>query len=59
MLAIPGTGDPGHLAANVAAAALRFGPGELARLSAWPATPATPAIPATPVSPGAGGISPS
>ena len=36
VLAIPGTGDPGHLAANVAAAALRFSPGELARLSAWP-----------------------
>ena len=33
LLAIPGTGDPGHLAANVAAAALRFSPGELARLS--------------------------
>ena len=32
-LAIPGTGDPGHLDANVAAAGLRLSPGELARLS--------------------------
>ncbi len=39
VLAIPGTGDPGHLAANVAAAALRLRPGELARLSAWPGHP--------------------
>ena len=36
VLAIPGTGDPGHLAANVAAAAMAFSPGELARLSPWP-----------------------
>ena len=36
VLAIPGTGDPGHLAANVAAAAMALSPGELARLSAWP-----------------------
>jgi len=35
VLAIPGTGDPGHLAANVAAAALRLSPGEVDRLSAW------------------------
>jgi aryl-alcohol dehydrogenase-like predicted oxidoreductase len=42
VLAIPGTGDPGHLAANVAAAALRFSPGELARLSAWPGHPGHP-----------------
>ena len=33
VLAIPGTGDPGHLAANVAAAAMVLSPGELARLS--------------------------
>jgi aryl-alcohol dehydrogenase-like predicted oxidoreductase len=39
VLAIPGTGDPGHLAANVAAAALRLSPGELARLSSWPGRP--------------------
>jgi pyridoxine 4-dehydrogenase len=32
VLAIPGTGDPEHLAANVAAAALRLSPGEIARL---------------------------
>jgi len=32
VLAIPGTGDPGHLAANVAAAVLRLSPGEMARL---------------------------
>ena len=34
VLAIPGTGNPEHLAANVAAAALRLSPGELARLEA-------------------------
>jgi len=50
VLAIPGTGDPGHLAANVAAAALRFSPGELARLSAWPGHSGEP---------GAGRVSPS
>ncbi|WP_318205154.1 aldo/keto reductase [Streptomyces sp. SCL15-4] len=33
VLAIPGTGDPGHLADNVAAGALRFTDGELARLA--------------------------
>ena len=33
MLAIPGTGDPGHLAENVAAAALRLSPDEMARLT--------------------------
>jgi pyridoxine 4-dehydrogenase len=32
VLAIPGTGQPGHLAENVAAAALRLSPDELARL---------------------------
>ena len=32
VLAIPGTGDPGHLADNVAAGALRLSPDELARL---------------------------
>ena len=32
VLAIPGTGNPDHLAANVAAAALRLSPGEMARL---------------------------
>jgi pyridoxine 4-dehydrogenase len=34
VLAIPGTGNPEHLAANVAAAALRLSPGEMARLEA-------------------------
>jgi aryl-alcohol dehydrogenase-like predicted oxidoreductase len=34
VLAIPGTGNPEHLAANVAAAALPLSPGELARLEA-------------------------
>ena len=34
VLAIPGTGNPDHLAANVAAAALRLSPGEIARLEA-------------------------
>ena len=34
VLAIPGTGNPDHLAANVAAAALRLSPGEMARLEA-------------------------
>jgi pyridoxine 4-dehydrogenase len=33
VLAIPGTGQPGHLAENVAAAALRLSPGELALLA--------------------------
>jgi hypothetical protein len=33
MLVIPGTGDPAHLAANVAAAALRLTAGEAARLT--------------------------
>jgi len=33
VLAIPGTGDPDHLAANVAAGALRFSEGELAVLN--------------------------
>jgi pyridoxine 4-dehydrogenase len=32
VLAIPGTADPGHLAENVAAGALRLSPDELARL---------------------------
>ena len=32
VLAIPGTSDPGHLAENVAAGALRLSPDELARL---------------------------
>ena len=32
VLAIPGTGNPDHLDANVAAAALRLSPGEMARL---------------------------
>jgi aryl-alcohol dehydrogenase-like predicted oxidoreductase len=32
VLAIPGTGNPDHLAANVAAAALRLSPAEMARL---------------------------
>jgi pyridoxine 4-dehydrogenase len=34
LLAIPGTGDPGHLAENVAAAALRLTADDMARLSA-------------------------
>jgi pyridoxine 4-dehydrogenase len=33
VLAIPGTGDPGHLAANVAAGALRLTPDEMGRLT--------------------------
>jgi pyridoxine 4-dehydrogenase len=32
VLAIPGTGNPDHLVANIAAGALRFSPAELARL---------------------------
>jgi aryl-alcohol dehydrogenase-like predicted oxidoreductase len=32
--AIPGTSDPGHLADNIAAGALRLTPGDLARLDA-------------------------
>jgi aryl-alcohol dehydrogenase-like predicted oxidoreductase len=36
MLAIPGTGDPAHLAANVAAAALRLTADEVARLTSLP-----------------------
>jgi aryl-alcohol dehydrogenase-like predicted oxidoreductase len=34
VLAIPGTGNPDHLVANVAAGALRLSPGELAQLDA-------------------------
>ena len=34
VLAIPGTGDPAHLAENVAAGALRLSPDEMARLGA-------------------------
>ncbi|HMD94502.1 MAG TPA: aldo/keto reductase [Trebonia sp.] len=33
VLVIPGTGDPAHLAANVAATALRFSADEMARLT--------------------------
>ncbi len=33
VLAIPGTGDPDHLADNVAAAALRLSAGEMSRLA--------------------------
>jgi aryl-alcohol dehydrogenase-like predicted oxidoreductase len=33
VLAIPGTGDPGHLTENVAAAALRLSPDEMTRLT--------------------------
>jgi aryl-alcohol dehydrogenase-like predicted oxidoreductase len=33
VLAIPGTGDPGHLAENVTAGALRLSPGDMARLT--------------------------
>jgi pyridoxine 4-dehydrogenase len=32
VLAIPGTGNPDHLAANVAASGLRLSPGEVSRL---------------------------
>lgn len=32
VLAIPGTGDPGHLVENIAAGALRLSAGDLARL---------------------------
>ena len=39
MLAIPGTGDPQHLEANVAAGALRLEAEEMTRLGAWQATP--------------------
>lgn len=34
VLVIPGTSDPGHLAGNIAAGALRLTPGDLARLDA-------------------------
>jgi aryl-alcohol dehydrogenase-like predicted oxidoreductase len=34
VLAIPGTGDPGHLTENVAAAAVQLTPGDMAQLSA-------------------------
>jgi aryl-alcohol dehydrogenase-like predicted oxidoreductase len=34
VLAIPGPGNPDHLAANVAPVALRLSPGEMARLEA-------------------------
>ncbi|AXG78214.1 aldo/keto reductase [Streptomyces paludis] len=36
VLAIPGTGDPGHLVENIAAGALRLSPDELARLQPPP-----------------------
>jgi len=36
VLAIPGTGNPDHLEANVAAGALRLAPEEMARLDGWP-----------------------
>ncbi|MFG2335300.1 oxidoreductase [Streptomyces yangpuensis] len=39
VLAIPGTGDPAHLAANVAAGALRLSPAELALLDSVHARP--------------------
>jgi len=39
VLAIPGTGNPEHLKANVAAGALRLTAEEMARLGAWEATP--------------------
>jgi pyridoxine 4-dehydrogenase len=39
VLAIPGTGDPQHLEANVAAGALRLEAEEMTRLGAWQATP--------------------
>jgi aryl-alcohol dehydrogenase-like predicted oxidoreductase len=34
VLAIPGTGDPGHLTENAAAAAVQLTPGDMAQLSA-------------------------
>jgi pyridoxine 4-dehydrogenase len=40
MLAIPGTGNPAHLAANVAAGSLRLTPDEMARLGSLTADPA-------------------
>jgi diketogulonate reductase-like aldo/keto reductase len=36
VLAIPGTGNPDHLTANVAAAALRLTPDEMTRLESLP-----------------------
>jgi diketogulonate reductase-like aldo/keto reductase len=36
VLAIPGTGDPDHLTANVAAAALRLSPDEMTGLESLP-----------------------
>jgi pyridoxine 4-dehydrogenase len=35
VLAIPGTGNPDHLIANVAAAGLRLSPDEMTLLSTW------------------------
>ncbi len=40
VLAIPGTGNPGHLAANVAAGALRLTPEQMTRLGSLPGGPA-------------------
>jgi pyridoxine 4-dehydrogenase len=40
VLAIPGTGSPDHLTANVAAGALRLTPGEMSRLQSLDADPA-------------------
>jgi pyridoxine 4-dehydrogenase len=45
VLVIPGTSDPAHLEANVAAGEMRLTPGELALLD----SPGTPAGPATSV----------
>jgi pyridoxine 4-dehydrogenase len=47
VLAIPGTRDPAHLAANIEAGTLRLSAGELARLSGQPAT--SPAVSTPPV----------
>ncbi|MFI2414473.1 oxidoreductase [Streptomyces sp. NPDC018947] len=47
VLAIPGTGDPDHLAENVAAGALRLTDEELSRLDALGAPAARPARPVT------------
>jgi pyridoxine 4-dehydrogenase len=52
VLAIPGTGDPAHLTENVAAAALRLTPADMARLSTpYPPARGLPHLRAAPGSP--------
>ncbi|MEU6989190.1 aldo/keto reductase [Streptomyces sp. NPDC046465] len=46
VLAIPGTGDPDHLAENVAAGALRLSAAEMARLTSGTADPGSAVAPA-------------